>query len=277
MPTFRVSTATGRHVEVEAANWLVALGTGLGSLGETASPDRLACERLLNGTVLVRDMRSGAGFVIQPLDRDGQGAPIEQEEEPMEMGPTLSPADFEGEEEEEVGDLDSDAVIPLELVRDTLASIERAMDPDAAMALAVGAAVKLTGARGGSAIVLEAAGLRFRYVMGEHASRLYGMRIPVGAGVAGFSVNTHTSLIVLNPYADPRFYRNVDRHTGHRTRSLLCVPMAAGGRTWGCLECVDSVPGFTDDALADVERLAEGAAERMATLASIPLKKPGRS
>ncbi len=272
MPNFRVSTATGRHVEVEAPNWLVALGNGLGSLGETASPDRLACERLMNGTVLIRDMRSGDGFVVQPLDGDAHSVPLE-EDEPMEMGPTLAPEDFE----EDLHDLDSDALIPLELVRDTLASIERAMDPDAAMALAVGAAVKLTGARGGSAIVLESAGLRFRYVMGEHAARLRGMRIPVGAGVAGFSVNTHTSLIVLNPYADPRFYRNVDRHTGHRTRSLLCVPMAAGGRTWGCLECVDSAPGFTDESLADVERLAEGAAERMAVLASIPTTKPGRS
>lgn len=268
---FRVSTTTRGHVEVEAPNWLVALGTGLVQLGEPSSPDRIACERLMNGTYLVRDVRTGAGFVVQPLSEDAApDAEPEPEEEPLAMGPTLMPAE---PDDEDVADLDSDAMVPLELVRDTLASIARAMDPEAALALAVSASVRLTSSRGGSAILLESSGLRFRYVVGPAAPRLRNMRIPQGAGVAGFCVNTHTSLIVLNAYADPRFYRNVDRHTGHRTASLLCVPLAAEGRTWGCLECVDSAPGFTDEGLAEVERIAEAAADRLAALAALAARR----
>ncbi len=267
MPSFRVSTTTRGTIEVDAPNWLVALGTGLAKLGEPSTPDRIACERLMNGTVLVRDVRSGAGFVVQPLDPEAAvDTQAEEEEEPLAMGPTLSPAEVD---EEDVTDLDSDALVPLELVRDTLASIERAMDPEAALALAVSASVRLTSSRGGSALLLEAGGLRFRYVTGPAAPRLRGMRIPQGAGVAGFCVSTHTALIVLNAYQDPRFYRNVDRHTGHRTGSLLCVPLAAEGRTWGCLECVDSASGFTDELLAEVERIADATAERLAALAAV--------
>lgn len=254
---------------MEAANWLIALGEGLVALGEPTSPDRLACERLMNGTVLVRDVRSGAGFVVQPLGGPEDEAAGEPEPEPAaegdDMFPTLCPSD-NPEADEELAELDSDSMIPLELVRDTVAAVARAMDMDAALALAVSAGVRLTNARGGSALLLEKIGLRFRYVVGDAATRLRGMRIPANAGVAGYSTNSHTSLVVLNAYADPRFYRNVDRHTGHRTRSLLCVPLAAHGRTFGCLELVDSAPGFSDEHLADMERIAEATAERLSRL-----------
>jgi hypothetical protein len=264
MPLFRVSSPTSGNVEVEAPNWMVALGQGLAMLGETQSPDRLACERLMNGTVLVRDVRNGHGLVVQPLGDPTECAPEEDDD------PTALPSDDDDDtaelSEEDVSDLDSDYVVPLELVRDTLASIPRAMDRDAALALAISAGVRLTQSRGGAALLAEPNGLRFRYVVGEHAARLRGMRIPLGAGVVGFSLATLTSIVVLNAYADPRFYRNVDRHTGHRTRNLLCVPIAANGRSWGCLELVDSTKGFSDDALGDMERLAEAVAERLSQL-----------
>ena len=239
---------------------MVALGEGLVKLGDIQSPNRLACERLMNGTVLVRDVRTGHGYIVQPLGPPAaESAP--EEEEVMALADGAEEAPSLGEED--VDELDSDHIVPMELVRDTLASIPRAMDPDAALALAVSAGVRLTHSRGGSALLLEPSGLRFRYVVGEHASRLRGMRIPAGAGVVGFSMTTLTSLVVLNAYADPRFYRNVDRHTGHRTRNLLCVPITAGGRAWGCLELVDSAIGFSDDALGDMERLAEAVGERL--------------
>lgn len=260
MPLFRVSSPTSGEVDIAAANWMAALGEGLARLGETHSPDRLACERLMNGKVLVRDVRSGHGYVIQPLGE----AEDEQAAEPDDVTP-LPPEEEEAPElaEEDVDDLDSDHIVPIELVRETLGSIPRAMDRDAALALAVSAGVRLTHSRGGAALLAEPNGLRFRYVVGEHAARLRGMRIPLGAGVVGFSLATLTSIVVLNAYADPRFYRNVDRHTGHRTRNLLCVPIAFNGRSWGCLELVDSAVGFSDDALSDMERLAEAVGERL--------------
>jgi len=250
MAQFRVSATGSGQVDVEAPNWMVALGEGIVQLGQLQSPDRLVCERMMNGTVMVRDARSGQGYVVQPLGDCGADEPDD-----------VRGAGLDGED---VPDFDSD-IVPPELVRDTLAAIPRAM-AEAALALAVNAGVRLTHARGGAALLLESAGLRFRYVCGEHAERLRGMQIPLGAGVAGFSVSTHTALVVHNAYADPRFYRNVDHHTGHRTLNLLCVPMVAAGQTWGCLELVDSDAGFSDEALGDMERLANAVAERLAQL-----------
>ncbi|NOY24721.1 MAG: hypothetical protein GXP62_02515, partial [Oligoflexia bacterium] len=58
MPRFEVSTSDDQPVQVEASNWLAALGDGLAALGILAGLDRLACERLSNGRVLARNVRT---------------------------------------------------------------------------------------------------------------------------------------------------------------------------------------------------------------------------
>lgn len=260
MPPFRVSSRIHGSVDVEAANWLVAMGLGLDHLGVGASPDRLACERLLNGTVLVRDVRSGEGYSVQPLD--GPAPATEPSEEALELpGEAYGPdPDFETE----------DVAPTPHVVRVAAESIAAAVDLDAALGLAVSAGVRVARARGGSALVREGDSLRFRFVVGEHAERLRGMRIPVHAGVAGFSVAHGAALVVNDAYADPRFYRNVDRHTGHRTRALVCAPVGVGRACLGCIEMVNPLAdgGFSDDDLAEVVFLATAVANRAAALAA---------
>lgn len=251
-------------MDLEAANWLIAMGEGLERLGVRTSPDRIACERLPNGTFLVRDVRSGEGFAVQPLEVDAEPLPDEASEElfsapPDEEEDNASRLDFETE----------DVAPTSQVLNVAIDSINRAIDTEAALGIAVSAGVRLTRALGGSALLREGDSLRFRYVVGDHAHRLRAMRIPATAGVAGYSVGHGTALIVNNAYADPRFYRNVDRHTGHRTRTLLCVPITAGiGRALGCIEMVDTHDprGFTDEQLREMAFLATAVANRLALL-----------
>jgi len=51
------------------------------------------------------------------------------------------------------------------------------------------------------------------------------IRIPSGRGIAGAVFRSGESLIVDDPYADPRFNQDVDLQTGFRTRNLVCVPL----------------------------------------------------
>ncbi len=234
------------------------MGLGMEQLGIGASPDRLACERLVNGTVLVRDVRSGQGYSVQPLD--GGEHEVPEPEEALELpGEMYGPG----------ADFDTEDVAPApHVIKVAAESIAVAPDLDAALGLAVSAAVRVGKARGGSALVRDGDSLRFRFVVGEHAERLRGMRIPVHAGVAGFSVAHGAALVVNNAYSDPRFYRNVDRHTGHRTRALVCAPVGLGARCLGCIELVDTLgaEGFSDDDLAETVFLATAVANRAATL-----------
>lgn len=55
-------------------------------------------------------------------------------------------------------------------------------------------------------------------VMGE-------VRFPATLGIAGSVFASGRGEIIADVYADSRFNRDMDRHTGYRTRNLLCVPI----------------------------------------------------
>ena len=88
MGRYLVSTRSEQPVEVDAPNWLVALGVGLDMLGAVTSIDRLACEVLANGKVIARDARSGLGVVVQAVDADEEEAPIP---EPVDLATADGP------------------------------------------------------------------------------------------------------------------------------------------------------------------------------------------
>ena len=51
------------------------------------------------------------------------------------------------------------------------------------------------------------------------------VRIPLGSGIAGAAASDGRPVRVDDAYADPRFNAEVDRRTGFRTRSVLCLPL----------------------------------------------------
>src|SRR6516162_3633238 len=66
---------------------------------------------------------------------------------------------------------------------------------------------------------------------GELFSRVAGgdgvseIRIPQGVGIAGSVFGSGVGEIVDDANRDPRFNPEIDRQTGYRTRSILCVPL----------------------------------------------------
>lgn len=51
------------------------------------------------------------------------------------------------------------------------------------------------------------------------------IRIKIGMGISGYVAQTGKTVNIRDAYTDPRFNQETDRHTGYRTRSILCVPM----------------------------------------------------
>jgi adenylate cyclase len=62
----------------------------------------------------------------------------------------------------------------------------------------------------------------------EEGGRPVEHRMPLGAGIAGRVATTGESLRVDDAYEHPLFNRDVDRETGFRTRSILCIPLRDG-------------------------------------------------
>ena len=70
------------------------------------------------------------------------------------------------------------------------------------------------------------------------------IRFPMGRGIAGAVAQTNTSVNIPDAYADPRFNQNVDKQTGYRTRSILCIPMrSVAGEVVGVLQALNRLDG----------------------------------
>ena len=51
------------------------------------------------------------------------------------------------------------------------------------------------------------------------------IRMPTGSGIAGYVAATGDTLNIPDAYFDTRFNPDIDKVTGYRTRSILCMPM----------------------------------------------------
>ena len=76
------------------------------------------------------------------------------------------------------------------------------------------------------------------------------LRVPEGAGLVGYAVQTGEDVIINDPYSDPRFNRETDRKTGYVTREVIVLPIrSGGGEILGAYQAVNKMSGegvFTD-------------------------------
>jgi adenylate cyclase len=56
-------------------------------------------------------------------------------------------------------------------------------------------------------------------------SEVKEIRVPRGKGIAGHVALSGDTVNIPDAYADPRFNPDVDRRTGYRTRTILCMPV----------------------------------------------------
>jgi adenylate cyclase len=89
------------------------------------------------------------------------------------------------------------------------------------------------------------------------AEKPLDIRIPMTAGIAGKVATTGRSLNVPDAYDEPLFNREVDRRTGYRTRSILCVPILdSRNQTFAVAQLLNKAGAIPFDA-EDERRLRE--------------------
>jgi len=67
MPRWEISARTLPTVIVQAPNWMAAVGTALERLGRIGGMQRVACERLSNGAIIVNDISTGLRLTARPV------------------------------------------------------------------------------------------------------------------------------------------------------------------------------------------------------------------
>ena len=88
-----------------------------------------------------------------------------------------------------------------------------------------------------------------------------GWRLPMGAGIAGWSAENRESVIVPDAQVDERHYKELDELTGLVSRSMLALPLLVRDDLIGVLEVIDDRADCFDPAhVAVLELVAASAA-----------------
>ncbi len=75
------------------------------------------------------------------------------------------------------------------------------------------------------------------------------IRVPRGMGIAGHVATTGETVNIPDVYKDPRFNPDVDRRTGYKTRTILCMPLKnEKNETVGVMQVLNKAGGiFTQE------------------------------
>jgi sigma-B regulation protein RsbU (phosphoserine phosphatase) len=71
------------------------------------------------------------------------------------------------------------------------------------------------------------------------------LRIPITAGLVGACIASDQVIIANDLSNDSRFHSTIDRTSGYRTQSVLCIPLRAGKKIIGALQVLNKPGGFS--------------------------------
>lgn len=74
------------------------------------------------------------------------------------------------------------------------------------------------------------------------ASGTERITIPMGTGIVGATIENNETILINNPYEDPRFNPDVDKKTGYLTKSILCMPVTnSNGKVIGAYQVINKI------------------------------------
>ncbi len=182
--------------------------------------------RLLNGIQLAQ--RGGAHRQVRWSSSDELGTVISAFNE-MQSAQQVHEAALRAARDEEAHFLD------------VANSVSSELQLDAVLRKIIAAATELLGAERGSLFLHDESRDELWSRISEGAIT-QEIRIPAHSGLAGACFSSGEAINVADAYADSRFNRDVDARTGHRTRSVLCVPVRnKQGKILGVLQLVNKI------------------------------------
>ncbi len=234
-------------VQVEANSWLVALGLGLERLDEADGIERLACEVLQNGTVIVRDISNGNSFVVQPL-----GVEVAEEDD-------VTDDDFGSEPIEVTGEADRSVLIA------------EANTIDGACEAAMDSARQMVGCESGAVLLLSGDVLEFSASFGPKSDEVKMLTVPAGQGIAGYAMAKRRIVILQSARDDVRHFPGVDEAVEGETRALAAFPILHDGVVLGAIELLNLPEGarFSRAAVHQVHVVSQRLGSRIAALRAL--------
>ncbi len=114
-------------------------------------------------------------------------------------------------------------------------------------------ASKLTNSVAASIILCDSdEDLVIRYATGPASDVISNIRFPMAKGIAGHCIGTGKIVVVFDAKKSPHHFEEIDKVSGFKTESVLCVPLCIKGKTIGCVELLNKRDGtlFNEDDIA---------------------------
>jgi len=92
--------------------------------------------------------------------------------------------------------------------------------------------------------------------------KLVEIRLPIGTGIAGYVAKTGKTINLIDAAKDKRFFADIDKRSGFRTKTMLCIPMKnRNGKTIGVFQIINKKQGiFTKEDILFLEAFSDHAA-----------------
>ena len=138
------------------------------------------------------------------------------------------------------------AVADLERLLDLSALLTSTLDLPSVLTKVLQNAEALMEAEASSVMLYDAAAgeLFYEVALGEAGGRIKEQkRLKVGVGIAGWVAEHRQPLSIEDAYQDPRFFRDFDKKTGFRTKSILCLPLLARDTLIGVAQIINKKEG----------------------------------
>ncbi len=149
-------------------------------------------------------------------------------------------------------------------------AITASLDPDQVLNTILVETKEILHADSASVLLVdeEKGGLVF-WATSDGTENLAGQQVPIGKGIANWSVEHDQSVLSNDAEGDQRFYSGIDRVCEYKTRNLVAVPLRVRSQVIGAIEAVNKTQGdFTagDQALLEALALPAAAALQNALL-----------
>ena len=150
-----------------------------------------------------------------------------------------------------------------------MTAISSEISLDAVLAKIASGATQLLGAERSTIFLYDGSNDELWSLVAEGAG-VKEIRIPDGTGIAGAVIHGEDVLNIPDAYADPRFNPDVDRDSGFKTESILCMRIVNNhGEIVGVMQVLNHVGGpFTEE---DERRLRAFASQAAAALENAEL------
>ncbi len=295
LPEYTVASSLGA-TEVEAENWMIALGMALPKLGvDFTQAYRWTFNPGTNGAVSVEERQSGSRFFVKPkivVKMVVARGEVESASLPPEDEAPSPPA-----EEEAMPDLPPPMLTmplmstlapppppPGSIVRrktmETESIAERLFDlsmeisdatPEDAATRTLELLQDLMPSEASSVARGSPADFHLTIVAatGPVADKIQGRIVPFGEGYVGLCFDARVAIQMNNIGDDTRHHVNLDEETGFVTRGAMCVPILRGDDIYGVIQILNPENPFITEDIEVAAQVAQVLAERLSSSTDI--------